>query len=194
MRCVSAFSFSAPHYRFQNAGERVPVKGFVKQNCHCPSDYCTMPTPMLQNVNRIGRAAWTFQCWSSHAPIIAASKFLLKYIGGTRNQRGKNVPMHTRTSSTLNFSRPWYAFSTTVLVWSWHPGGSWLACHVYSSHAPRLHSFSYPQTTSHANDPSLKPPSKILSLILIPEFISCFVFNARWSTIFGTVRYSTPPS
>ena len=27
MRCVSAFSFSAPHYRFQNAGERVPCQG-----------------------------------------------------------------------------------------------------------------------------------------------------------------------
>lgn len=166
-----------------------PVKGFVKQNCHCPSDYCTMPTPMLQNVNRIGRAAWTFQCWSSHAPIIAASKLLLKYIGGTRNQRGKNVPMHTRTSSTLNFSRPWYAFSTTVLVWSWHPGGSWLACHVYSSHAPRLHSFSYPQTTSHANDPSLKPPvrSSALSLSLSSSRVLCStrdgqLFSAQYDT------------
>lgn len=27
MRCVSTFAFSAPHYRFQNAGERVPCQG-----------------------------------------------------------------------------------------------------------------------------------------------------------------------
>lgn len=165
MRFVSAFSFSAPHYRFQNAGKRVPCQGI--RGTELP-----LSIGLLHNPNSDAtKCQSNLKSGMDFSMLVISRAYNRCVKTPTQVHRWYKKPARKKMfQCTHELLLRWTSLDFDILFQLRYLFGADILVvrdwHVYSSHAPRLHSFSYPQTASHANDPSLKPPVRSSALFL----------------------------